>query len=133
VPAKQVFFVCGDVTEVLHPFSLLPLMLRRAHLWTSRLAVYEPVVPWRIWVLSMKLPEFLQTAYRKVVRRFFRPVFAFRIVELFDEVENLLVISPAPLDRGHNFLHIVFLALFVSSTSWSTFDGSGGARCSLVR
>jgi len=36
----------------------------------------------------MKLPEFLQTAYRKVVEGFFRPVFAFLIVELFDKIQD---------------------------------------------
>ena len=59
----------------------------------------------------MKLPEFLQTPYRKVVVWLFRPVFTFRIVEPFDEVENSFVISAATLDRGHNFIDIVFLRL----------------------
>jgi len=60
----------------------------------------------------MKFPEFFQTSFREVVVGFLRPVFAFRIVEPFDEVKNSFVISPAALDRGHNFFHIVFLRLF---------------------
>jgi len=60
----------------------------------------------------MKLSEFLQAAYRKVVEWFFRPVFAFQIVEPFDEVKDSFVVSSAALDRGHNFFHIVFLRLF---------------------
>jgi len=59
----------------------------------------------------MKLPEFLQTAYRKVVEWFFRPVFSFRIVEPFDEVENPLVIPSAAFDRRHNFFYVVFFRL----------------------
>jgi len=59
----------------------------------------------------MKLPEFLQTAYRKVVEWFFCPVFAFQVVEPFDEVKDPLVISPATFDRGYNLVHIVFLRL----------------------
>ena len=94
------------------PSSLLLLVLRRALLWTSRLGVGELVVPWHVWIWSMKLSEFLQTAYRKVVEWFFRPVFALRIVEPFDEIKNSLVISPASLNRGHNFLHIVLFRLF---------------------
>ena len=57
----------------------------------------------------MKLSELLQAAYWKVVEWLFRPVLAFRIVEPFDEVENSFVISPAALDRGHNFFDVVFL------------------------
>jgi len=56
------------------------------------LAHGELVVPRCIWVSLMKLPEFLQTAYRKVVIRFFRPALLLRIVEPLDEVENLLVV-----------------------------------------
>jgi len=57
----------------------------------------------------VKLSELLQAAYWKVVEWLFRPVLAFRIVEPFDEVENSFVISPAALDRGHNFFDVVFL------------------------
>jgi len=57
----------------------------------------------------MKLPEFLQTTYRKVVERFFPPVFAFRIVEPFDKIEDYFVISPAAFDRGNNYVNVVFL------------------------
>jgi len=60
----------------------------------------------------VKLPEFLQAAYQKVVEWFFRPVLTFRIVELFDEVEYSFVISPSACDRGHNFFNIVFFRLF---------------------
>jgi len=49
-----------------------------ALLWTSCLGIGEPVVPRRVWISLVKLPEFLQTAYRKVVEGFFRPIFAFR-------------------------------------------------------
>jgi len=76
------------------------------------LALGEPVVPRRIRIPSIKLLECLQTAYQKVVVWFFHPVFAFRIVVPFDEIENSLVISPAVLDRGHNFFQVVFLPLF---------------------
>jgi len=59
----------------------------------------------------MKLWEFLQTAYRKVVKWFFRPVLAFWIVEPLDEVENPFVIaSPSP-GRRHYLLDILFLRL----------------------
>jgi len=73
------------------------------------LAHGEPVVPRRVRILLMKLPEFLQTTYRKVVVWFFCPVLAFRIVEPFDEIENSLDIFQAVLERGHNVFHIVFL------------------------
>jgi len=46
----------------------------------------ESIVFWRVSIPVMKLPEFLQTAYRKVVERFFCPVFAFWIVKPFDEI-----------------------------------------------
>ena len=59
----------------------------------------------------MKLPELLQTAYRKVVEWFFRPILAFWVVEPFDQVKDSLVISSAAFDRGHNFVDIVFLRL----------------------
>jgi len=44
------------------PSSQLPLMLRWALLWTSPLGVGEPIVNWHVWISSVKLPEFLQTA-----------------------------------------------------------------------
>jgi len=66
--------------------SSAPLAHYRQVLGRSGLALSEPVVPRQVWIPSMKLPEFLQTAYRKVVEWLFRPVFAFRIVEPFDEV-----------------------------------------------
>jgi len=50
------------------------------------LALDEPVVLWRVWVSLVKLSELLQTAYRKVVEWFFRPVFVFQIVVSFDQV-----------------------------------------------
>jgi len=37
-------------------------LFRRALLWTSRLGVCELVVPLRVGVPLMKLPEFLQTS-----------------------------------------------------------------------
>jgi len=50
-------------------------------------------------------------AYRKVVKFFFHPVFVFRIVEPFYEVEDSFVISSAVFDRGHYFVDVVFLRL----------------------
>ena len=75
------------------------------------LALGEPVVPLRVWISSVKLPKFLQAAYRKVVEWLFCPVFSHRIIQPFNEVENSFVVFPAALDRRHNFFHIVFLAL----------------------
>ena len=80
--------------------------------WTSRLGVGELIVSRRILVPSIKLPEFLQTAYQTVVEWFLRPVFAFQIVEPFDEVKDSFVISSALHDRGYNFFDVVFLRLF---------------------
>ena len=60
----------------------------------------------------MKLPEFYQTAYQKVVEWLFRPILIFRIIEPFGEVEDSFVISPAVLNRGHNFLDIINLRSF---------------------
>jgi len=71
----------------------------------------ESVVPRHIWISSVKLPEFPQAAYRKVVEQFFHPVLAFRIVEPFDEVEDSFVITSAALDRGHNFIHVLFFRM----------------------
>ena len=45
------------------PIVLQPLWLHHAS-WVDRdLALGEPVVPRSIWVLPVKLPEFLQTFY----------------------------------------------------------------------
>ena len=55
----------------------------------------------------MKLSELLQTAYRKVVEWFFRPVPAFRIVEPFDEVKD----SSSLFAGRHYFLDIIFFRL----------------------
>ena len=56
----------------------------------------------------MKLPEFLQTAYRKVVEWFFCPVLPFWKVEPFGEVED-----PSSLLPGrHYFLDVVLFRLF---------------------
>jgi len=63
-------------------------MLRWALSWSSHLVISEPIVPRRVWVPLMKLPEFLQTAYREVVEWFLRPVFSLWIVEPSDEVED---------------------------------------------
>jgi len=68
------------------PSYLLPFVLRRALLWTSHLGVGKPVVPPRVWILLVELPELLQATYQKVVEWFFRPVLVLWIVEPFDEV-----------------------------------------------
>jgi len=109
LPVKRVFLLDHD-TVVLT--SSTPSAPYRQVSGGSGLALGDPVVPRRVWILSMKLPEFLQTAYRKVVERLFRSVFAFRIVEPFDKVKDSFVISPAALNQGHNFFHIIFLQLF---------------------
>jgi len=94
------------VAGVLLPSSPLP-----QGPWGTGLALGEPVVPRRFWNLSVKFSKFLQAAYRKVVEWLLCPVLTFRIVELFNEVEDSFVVSPAALDRRHDFFHIVFLAL----------------------
>jgi len=65
----------------------------------------------RVRISLMKLLEFLQSTYRKVVEGFFHPVFSFRIIEPLDEVEDSFVVSSAAFDRGHYFVDIVFLRL----------------------
>jgi len=65
------------------------------------LALAEPVVPRHVWISLMKLSEFLQTAYQKVVEWFFCPVLAFWIVEPLDKVENPFVIASPSLGRRH--------------------------------
>ena len=72
------------------------------------LALGELVVSRSVWVLPVKLPEFLQTSYRKVIIWFFRPVLPVRVVEPFDEVQNTAPFPGAPKD----LVNIVFLALF---------------------
>jgi len=57
----------------------------------------------------VKLPEFLQATYRKVVKLFLCPVLGFWIVEPFDEVKDSFAVTLAALGRGYDFLHIVFL------------------------
>jgi len=88
--------------------SSAPSAHYRQVLGGTGLALGELVVPRRVWISLVKLPELLQTAYQKVVEWFFRPVFAFRVVVPFDKVKDSLVISPALFDRGHNFIDIVF-------------------------
>jgi len=68
------------------PTVLQPRWLRYMPGAGRSLALGEPVVPQRIWVPSVKLPKFLQTAYRKVIVWFFHPVLSFQVVEPFDEV-----------------------------------------------
>jgi len=75
------------------------------------LGIGQSVVPRSVWISVVELLEFLQTTYRKVVEGLFRPVFAFRIVEPSDEVENSFI-SPAAFDRGLDFFDIVFFRLF---------------------
>ena len=108
MPVKQVLLLDRD-TVVLK--SSAPSAHYRQVLRGSGLALGEPVVPRRVRILLMKLPEFLLTAYRKVVKWFLRSVLAFRIVEPSDQIEDPLVIALAALNRGHNFLHVVFLTL----------------------
>jgi len=83
----------------------------------------------------MKLPEFLQTAYRKVIEWFLRPVLAVRIVEPPDQVENPFIVPAAALPRRQDFFYIVFLALldvvcfpeYLRRVWWcSVFAGSVG-------
>jgi len=72
------------------------------------LALGEPVVPRCVWILSVKLSEFLQAAYRKVIVWFFCPVLPVWVVELFDEVQDVVPFPGAPKD----LVNIVFLTLF---------------------
>jgi len=66
--------------------SSSPSACYRQVLGGTGLALGKPVVPQCIWVPLVKLLEFFQTIYRKVVEWFFRPVFAFWIVEPFNQV-----------------------------------------------
>jgi len=86
VPEKRVFSLFECEMKSSSPFISTTDSASRALLWTSLLGVGELVVPWRVRISLVILPEFLQTTYRKVVEWFFRPVFALRIVEPFDEV-----------------------------------------------
>jgi len=59
----------------------------------------------------MEFAELLQSSFREVVEGFLLPVPSFWVVQPFNEVEYPFVISSAAFGRGHNFFHIVFLAL----------------------
>jgi len=51
-----------------YPLTVLQaLWFRHAPRVDRSIALGEPVVPRSIWVLPVKLPEFLQTSYQKVV------------------------------------------------------------------
>ena len=56
----------------------------------------------------MKLSEFLQATYRKVIVWFFCPVPSVQVVEPFDEVQDAAPFPGAPKD----LVNIIFLALF---------------------
>jgi len=90
------------------PIVLQPLRLRYAPGADQSLALGEPVVPRRIWIPSVKLSQFLQAAYRKVIVWFFCPVLPVRVVEPFDEVQDAAPFPGAPKD----LVNIVFLTLF---------------------
>jgi len=100
---------------------LRPRRLRYAPGAGRSLALGEPVVPWHIWVLLVKLSKFLQTAYRKVVIWLFRPVLPVRVVEPFNEVQDVAPLLGAPKD----LVNIIFLALF-DSLRWPL---GGFLRC----
>ena len=113
------------------PIVLQPLQLRHVPGADRSLALGEPVVPRHIWIPLVKLSEFLQAAYRKVIIWFFRPVLPVWVVEPFDEVQDAAPFPGAPKDR----INIVFLALFdivglsedLRGVRWcSVFDGSIG-------
>jgi len=61
VVAQELGLFVGRDTLVLK--SSAPSAHYRQVLGGTGLALSEPVVPWRIWISSMKLPEFLQAAY----------------------------------------------------------------------
>jgi len=90
------------------PIVLQPLRLRHAPGADRSLALGEPVVPWRVWISSVKLSEFLQAAYRKVIVWFFCPVLLVWVVEPFDKVQNA---APFP-GALQDLVNIVFLALY---------------------
>jgi len=78
------------------PTVLQPPRLRYAPGAGRSLALGEPVVPRRVWILSVKLLKFLQAAYRKAIVRFFRPVLPVWVVEPFDEVQDAVPFPGAP-------------------------------------
>jgi len=82
---QEVFLVglCGQGFSGVFYHRLLALLSVFLHGYPA-LGVREPVVPWRVWISLMKLPEFLQTAYREVVEWLLRPVLVFRVVEPMD-------------------------------------------------
>jgi len=90
------------------PIMLQPLRLRHAPGADRSLALGEPVVPRRVWISSVKLSEFLQVAYRKVIVWFFCPVLPVQLVEPFDEVQDVASFHGARKD----LVNIVLLALF---------------------
>jgi len=87
---------------------LQPLRLCYAPRADQSLALGEPVVPRGVWVLPVKLTEFLQTSYRKVVVWLLRPVLPVWVVEPFDEVQDAAPLLGAPKD----LINIVLLILF---------------------
>jgi len=87
---------------------LQPLRLRHAPGADWSLALCEPVIPRRVWIPSVKLSEFLQAVYRKVIVWFFGPVLQVRAVEPFDEVQDVAPFPGTPKD----LVNIVFLAVF---------------------
>ena len=108
---------------------LQPPWLRHAPRADQSLALGEPGVPQGVWVTSVELQEFLQTPYRKVVVCLLHPVLPVWVVEPFDEVQNAAPFLGAPKD----LVNIVLLVCSMSLASRSTFEGSGGAHCSLNR
>jgi len=90
------------------PIVLQPLRLRLAPGADRSLALGELVVPRHIWISLVKLSEFLQAAYRKVIVWFFCPVLPVWVVEPFDEVQDAAPFPGAPKD----LVNIVFLTLF---------------------
>ena len=83
LPKKRVFLLIFDAWV---RKSSAPSARYHQILGATGLALGEPVVPRRVWISLVKLQELLQTAYRKVVEWFLRPVFSFRIIEPLDEV-----------------------------------------------
>jgi len=95
LPVKRVFLLDRDTVVVT---SSTPSAPYRQVPGGSGLALGEPVVPQRVRIPLMKLLEFLQTAYRKVVEQLLGPVLAPRIVQPSDQIEDSFVISSAALD-----------------------------------
>ena len=103
---KRVFL---SVVGLLVLKSSAPSTHYRQVLGGSGLALGESVVPRRVWASLVKLPEFLQTAYRKVVVWFFC---SFVVAEPFDKVEDPFPVSPPVFSQGFYFLDVVFIRLF---------------------